>query len=86
LKATEPSDAPDHAKPSTNRFVGRCWRDGNAVARALEQRSKVLSAYAERDSLAELFNKRGMMMAMTRELNAALRCKSHLSLCDLAQG
>jgi diguanylate cyclase len=49
-------------------------------ARALEQKSKILSTHAERDPLTELYNKRGMMMALTRELNAAVRRKSHLSL------
>jgi diguanylate cyclase (GGDEF)-like protein len=49
-------------------------------AHALEQKSKILSTHAERDSLTELYNKRGMMMALTRELNAAQRRKSHVSV------
>lgn len=49
-------------------------------AHALEQKSKILSNHAERDPLTELYNKRGMMMALTRELNAAQRRKSHVAL------
>lgn len=49
-------------------------------AHALEQKSKVLATHAERDALTELYNKRGMMMALTRELNAAQRRKSHISM------
>ncbi len=49
-------------------------------AHALEQKSKILSTHAERDPLTELYNKRGMTMALTRELNAAQRRKSHVSM------
>ncbi|GHC91457.1 sensor histidine kinase [Pseudorhodoferax aquiterrae] len=49
-------------------------------AHALEQKSKILSTHAERDPLTELYNKRGMTMALTRELNAAQRRKSQVSL------
>ncbi len=49
-------------------------------AQALEQKSKMLSTHAERDPLTELYNKRGMTMTLTRELNAAQRRKSHVAL------
>ncbi|MFC5707571.1 GGDEF domain-containing protein [Aeromonas eucrenophila] len=49
-------------------------------ARELEEKSKILSAHAERDPLTELYNKRAMQRTIMRELNAAIRRKSYLSV------
>ena len=49
-------------------------------ARELEEKSKILSSHAERDPLTELYNKRAMMSTINRELNAAIRRKSYLSV------
>ncbi|MGY6037827.1 GGDEF domain-containing protein [Aeromonas sp. AE23HZ002T15] len=49
-------------------------------ARELEEKSKILSAHAERDPLTELYNKRAMHRTIMRELNAAIRRKSFLSV------
>ncbi|TFF72846.1 GGDEF domain-containing protein [Aeromonas taiwanensis] len=51
-----------------------------AYARELEEKSKILSAHAERDPLTELYNKRAMLRAIVRELNTAVRRKTYLSV------
>jgi len=54
-------------------------------ARNLEEKTKELATYAEKDPLTGLFNKRGMSQALNREIRMAERRHSLLSLiyCDI---